>query len=212
MQEPQVVGRRVRGGRAGGDPLWWILLVTGSLWVIFALVVFQFDYTTVSALSILLGTVCMAAGLFEAVAAAGTHGWWRTIHIGLAVVFAAIGTAAYIHPENTFKALASIFAFYLLLRGIFDIVVALLARPARALVGRTHLRSGADPARLLGRRRLRAQGVPARRLGRRLGARARRRPARDRVPPAAARRASYLSVISDARSTASCRDETPSLR
>src|SRR6188472_3653460 len=87
-----------------GDPLWWILLVTGSLWVIFALVVFQFDYTTVSAVSILLGTVCLAAGLFEAVAAGATHGWWRAIHIGLAVVFAAIGGAAFIHPENTFNA------------------------------------------------------------------------------------------------------------
>src|SRR6476620_10247214 len=43
--------------------------------------------------------------------------------------FAAVAAAADIHPETTFKALASIFAFYLLLRGIFDIIVALLARP-----------------------------------------------------------------------------------
>ncbi len=114
----------------GGDPLWWVLLVTGSLWTIFALIVFQFDYTTVSALSILLGTVCVAAGLFEVVAAATAHGWWRAIHAVLAVVFVAIGIAAYAHPENTFKALAAIFAFYLLLRGIFDIIVALLVRPA----------------------------------------------------------------------------------
>lgn len=114
----------------GGDPLWWVPLLTGSLWVILALIVFQFDYTTVSALSILLGTVCLAAGLFEAMAATGAHGWWRTTHIVLAVVFAAIGIAAYAHPEDTFKALASIFAFYLFLRGIFDIVVALYARPA----------------------------------------------------------------------------------
>jgi uncharacterized membrane protein HdeD (DUF308 family) len=113
-----------------GDPLWWILLVTGSLWVIFALVVFQFDYTTVSALSILVGTVCVAAGLFEGVAAAATHGWRRALNVGLAVAFVAIGIAAFIHPENTFEALAAIFAFYLLLRGILDIVVALLARPA----------------------------------------------------------------------------------
>jgi uncharacterized membrane protein HdeD (DUF308 family) len=113
----------------GGDPLWWILLVTGSLWVLFALIVFRFDYTTVSAISILLGTVVLAAALFEAVAAAGTHGWWRVAHVGLAIAFAVIGTVAYIHPENTFEALASVFAFYLLLRGIFDVVVALLARP-----------------------------------------------------------------------------------
>jgi uncharacterized membrane protein HdeD (DUF308 family) len=112
-----------------GDPLWWILLVSGSLWALFALVVFQFDYTTVATLSVLLGTVCLAAALFEAMAAAGSHGWWRATHAGLAIAFAAIGTAAYVHPENTFKALASIFAFYLLFRGIFDIAVALLARP-----------------------------------------------------------------------------------
>jgi uncharacterized membrane protein HdeD (DUF308 family) len=113
-----------------GDPLWWVLLVTGSLWVVFALVVFQFDYTTVSALSILVGLVCVAAGLLEGVAAVGSHGWWRTIHIVLALAFVAIGIAAFAHPENTFKALASIFAFFLLIRGTFQIIVAFLVRPA----------------------------------------------------------------------------------
>jgi uncharacterized membrane protein HdeD (DUF308 family) len=37
---------------------------------------------------------------------------------------------AYVHPENTFKALASLFAFFLLIRGVLDITGALLARPA----------------------------------------------------------------------------------
>jgi uncharacterized membrane protein HdeD (DUF308 family) len=130
MQEDLVVSVDTSADpEENGDPLWWLLLVTGSLWVLFALVVFQFDYTTVAALSVLLGTVCLAAALFEAVAAAGSHGWWRATHVGLAIAFAAIGAAAYVHPENTFKALASIFAFYLLLRGTLDIVVALLARP-----------------------------------------------------------------------------------
>src|SRR5436309_4149056 len=98
----------------GGDPLWWILLVTGSLWILFALVVFNFDYTTVTALSVLLGAVCIAAALFEAFAVFATHGWWRIAHIVLAVAFTAIGAAAFAHPESTFKALASIFAFFLL--------------------------------------------------------------------------------------------------
>jgi uncharacterized membrane protein HdeD (DUF308 family) len=130
MQEPLVVGTAPDERDEGGDPLWWIPLVTGSIWVIFALIVFQFDYTTVSALSVLLGTVCIAAAVFQAFAAFGTHGWWRVANIVLALAFGAIGVAAYAHPENTFTALASIFAFYLLLRGIFDIVVALFARPA----------------------------------------------------------------------------------
>ena len=113
-----------------GDPLWWILLVSGSLWVVFALIVFQFDYTTVATLSILLGTVCIAAALFQAIAAFASQGWWRVANIVLAIAFGAIGVAAYAHPENTFNALASIFAFFLLLRGTWEIVVALLVRPA----------------------------------------------------------------------------------
>lgn len=113
-----------------GEPLWWVLLVTGSLWSIFGLVVFRFDYTSVAAMSVLLGTVCMAAALFEAFAATSSHGWWRVTHVGVAILFAAIGITAYIHPENTFKALASLFAFYLLARGVLDITAAILARPA----------------------------------------------------------------------------------
>jgi uncharacterized membrane protein HdeD (DUF308 family) len=127
VQEPLVVGGYPEEDR---NPLWWVPLLTGSLWVLFALLVFRFDYTSVTAVSILLGTVVMCGALFEAVAAAGAHGWWRAAHIGLAIAFGVIGTLAYIHPENTFNALASIFAFYLFLRGIFDIVAALFARPA----------------------------------------------------------------------------------
>jgi uncharacterized membrane protein HdeD (DUF308 family) len=131
LEEPLLVGTSTSADpEEAGDPLWWIPLATGSLWLLFALVVLQFDYTTVAALSILLGTVCMAAALFEAVAAAGTHGWWRITHVGLAIAFAVIGAVAYVHPENTFKALASLFAFYLLFRGTFDIIVAVLVRPA----------------------------------------------------------------------------------
>lgn len=113
-----------------GDQLWWVLLVTGSLWSIFGLIVFRFDYTTVTAMAVLLGTVCIAAALLEAFAAASSHGWWRVTHVGVAILFAAIGAVSYVHPENTFKALASLFAFFLLIRGVLDITAALLARPA----------------------------------------------------------------------------------
>jgi uncharacterized membrane protein HdeD (DUF308 family) len=82
----------------------------------------------VSAISILLGCVCLAGALFEVVAAFASHGWWRVLNIALAVVFAIIGVVAFVHPGNTFDALATIFAFYLLLRGIFDIVVAIVLR------------------------------------------------------------------------------------
>jgi uncharacterized membrane protein HdeD (DUF308 family) len=113
-----------------GTSLWWIPLITGSLWVIFALILFRFDYTTVSAISILVGCVCLVAAGFEGIAAFATHGWWRVLNIALAVVFTIIGVVAFVHPGDTFEALATVFAFYLLFRGIFDIVVAILVRGA----------------------------------------------------------------------------------
>ena len=62
----------------------------------------------------------ICAALFEAVAAVVAHGWWRVAHLVLALAFAVIGILAYAHPENTFKILASIFAFFLLIRGTFE--------------------------------------------------------------------------------------------
>jgi uncharacterized membrane protein HdeD (DUF308 family) len=130
MQQAHVAGTYTAESEESGDPLWWILLITGSLWCLFALIVFRFDYTTVAALAVLLGTVCIAAAAFEAIAAVSSRGWWRVAHLVLALAFAVIGILAYIHPENTFNALAAIFAFFLLIRGTFDIIVSLLVRPA----------------------------------------------------------------------------------
>jgi uncharacterized membrane protein HdeD (DUF308 family) len=127
MEHAHVAGP-YESAEQGGTSLWWIPLITGSLWIVFALIVFRFDYTTVSAISILLGCVCLAGALFQAVAAFATHGWWRVLNIGLAVLFAIIGVVAFVHPGNTFSALATIFAFYLLLRGTVDIVVAIVLR------------------------------------------------------------------------------------
>ena len=43
--------------------LWWILLITGSLWLVFALIVFQFDARSVNAIALLVGLVVSAPPL-----------------------------------------------------------------------------------------------------------------------------------------------------
>jgi uncharacterized membrane protein HdeD (DUF308 family) len=105
--------------------LWWIFIVTGSLWILFSLIMFQFDYTSVTAVSILFGAVCIAGALEELISIPASHGWWRAGRIALALLFLVIGVVAFVHPGNTFNALAAVFAFFLLLRGIFTIVAAL---------------------------------------------------------------------------------------
>ena len=108
--------------------LWWILLITGSLWLVFALIVFQFDARSVNAIALLVGLVCLGAAVAELPAAMQAHGGRRFAILLLAAAFAVIGVIALVHPQDSFSTLATIFAFYLLLRGIFDVVGAFLAR------------------------------------------------------------------------------------
>jgi len=107
---------------------WWVPLFTGVLWILFAVILFRFDYTSVQALSILLGCVCLAGAFFEVVDTFASHGWWRVCHLVLALLFAVIGIVAFTKPGGTVEALAAVFAFYILLRGVFDLISALVVR------------------------------------------------------------------------------------
>jgi len=110
-----------------GARLWWIFLITGLLWLLFSIIVFRFDWTTVNAISILFGVVMIAAAVAELLAAFLDHGWWRVAQLLLALAFGVIGIVAFIHPGNTFKALAAVISFYFILKGFFHVAVSLFA-------------------------------------------------------------------------------------
>jgi hypothetical protein len=60
---------------------WWVLLVTGLAWVSFSIIVFRFNFTTVSSISILFGFVVVAVAANEVMLAAFTYGARRAFHI-----------------------------------------------------------------------------------------------------------------------------------
>jgi len=108
--------------------LWWVFLVTGALWLVFSLLVFQFDETSVTAISVLVGVACLGAAAFELVEVPASYGIWRIGRVILAAAFAIIGVVALVNPSDSFDALAAIFAFFLLLRGLFEVGTAMLRR------------------------------------------------------------------------------------
>jgi uncharacterized membrane protein HdeD (DUF308 family) len=109
-------------------PPWWLLLITGIGWMLVALIVLRFDYTSVSAISILFGIVAIAAGVLEIGVLILARGWWKLLHGLLVVVFIAVGIVAFVHPGNTFRALAAVFSFFLIFAGAFDIIVSISVR------------------------------------------------------------------------------------
>jgi uncharacterized membrane protein HdeD (DUF308 family) len=109
-------------------PPWWLLLITGIGWMLVALIVLRFDYTSVSAISLLFGFVALAAGALEVAMIFLAVGWWKLLNAILAFVFIVAGVVAFVHPGDTFVSLAAVFSFVLIFAGSFDLIQAISAR------------------------------------------------------------------------------------
>jgi uncharacterized membrane protein HdeD (DUF308 family) len=109
-------------------PPWWLLLITGLGWSVVGLILLRFNYTSVHAISLLFGFVGIAAGVMEIFMVFMVRGWWKLLNGVLAIAFFVAGVTAFVHPGDTFLALAAIFSFFLLFAGTFDIIQSIAAR------------------------------------------------------------------------------------
>jgi uncharacterized membrane protein HdeD (DUF308 family) len=107
---------------------WWFFLVTGIGWLVFALLVFQWDFTTVYAVSILFGCVALAAGVNEFLSMSVSTTGWKIVRAILGVLFVLAGLWALVHPHNAFATIAALMGYFLLFKGIFDLTVAFMAK------------------------------------------------------------------------------------
>jgi uncharacterized membrane protein HdeD (DUF308 family) len=56
------------------------------------------------------------------------NAWWKLLHGFLAAIFIVAGIVAFIHPGDTFRALAAVFSFFLVFAGTFDIIESISVR------------------------------------------------------------------------------------
>jgi uncharacterized membrane protein HdeD (DUF308 family) len=108
---------------------WWVFLLSGIAWLVFSLLVFQWDYTTVYAISILFGVVALFAAGNEFVEITVSTSGWKVVHAILGVLFAIAGIWALVHPHAAFTTLAGLIGFFFLFKGIFDVTVAFTTKP-----------------------------------------------------------------------------------
>jgi len=102
---------------------WWLYLVAAAAWMIIAWVVLRFDLTSVRAIATLAGVVILIAAvdeLFNMVTATS----WKWLHGIMGVLFLITGIVALVHPGNTFVWLSAFIGWYLLFKGITDIILA----------------------------------------------------------------------------------------
>lgn len=103
---------------------WWLFLLGGIAWLVFALIIFRFDVTSAASVAILFGIVAIVAGVDEFMAIGVSTTGWKIVHGILGVIFVVVGIFAFIEPGTTFEALAAVIGFFFLFKGIFDIAVA----------------------------------------------------------------------------------------
>ena len=106
--------------------VWWVFLITGIAWLWVALIVLRLDATSVTAIAVLFGIVAIGLGITEFIAMAGSTTGWKIVRAVLGVLFIAAGIVAFFEPAGTFIALASLFAWVVLFKGIFDVTIALV--------------------------------------------------------------------------------------
>jgi uncharacterized membrane protein HdeD (DUF308 family) len=108
--------------------LWWLFLVTGIAWLVVSLIILRFDYTSVSAISVLFGIVAIFAGVTQFMRMGASSTGWKIFHAIFGIAFVVIGIVAFVHPGDTFQALAAVMSFFLVFAGALNIILAIATK------------------------------------------------------------------------------------
>jgi uncharacterized membrane protein HdeD (DUF308 family) len=108
--------------------LWWLFLLTGIAWIVVSWLILRWDYSTVASISYLFGFLAIAAAVNEFLMLGGSSAGWKVFHVLLGLLFLAAGVFALLNPFETFSALASLIGLFFIVKGLFDVVVAIATR------------------------------------------------------------------------------------
>jgi uncharacterized membrane protein HdeD (DUF308 family) len=111
---------------------WWLFLLTGVLWIIYAFAVLSASINTVWAIAVLFGIGFIVGGIFELMLAAIAESW-KWLHVLFGIISIGAGIVALVWPGQTFLILAAIIGWFLMLDGIMSIAVSIASREVNHL-------------------------------------------------------------------------------
>jgi uncharacterized membrane protein HdeD (DUF308 family) len=109
---------------------WWLFLVVGVLWILFGMFVLSYNVGSLLALAVFAGVTFLMTGITQVMTAGRVEGWRWLYLVGGALSVVA-GIMAFVWPGRTLLVLAGILAWFLVFKGIVDVVGALasIGRP-----------------------------------------------------------------------------------
>jgi uncharacterized membrane protein HdeD (DUF308 family) len=105
---------------------WWLFLILGVLWMLFGVFVLSYNVGSLLALAVFAGVTFVMTGITQ-VLAAGRVDSWKWLYLIGGVLSIIAGIMAFLWPGKTLLVLAGILAWFLVFKGIVDIVGALTA-------------------------------------------------------------------------------------
>jgi uncharacterized membrane protein HdeD (DUF308 family) len=119
--------REVPAARQEVARFWWLWLVIGIAWIVASLAILQFDAASIATVGVIVGIMFAVASVQQFVLAAVADRWqWLWAIFG--VLFGASAIVCFIHPENTFAALADILGFVFVCVGVWWTIRAFLLK------------------------------------------------------------------------------------
>ncbi|HXY92791.1 MAG TPA: DUF308 domain-containing protein [Acidimicrobiia bacterium] len=104
---------------------WWLFLVSGILWLLLGFVVLSLRPVSISVCVILIAVAFWLGAMTLFALAMVTSGGWRVLTIVAGILAIAAGVAAIVWPGPTIVVISIFVAWYLLIRGIFDVAISL---------------------------------------------------------------------------------------
>ena len=104
---------------------WWLFLVVGVLWILFGMFVLSYNVGSLLALAVFAGVTFIFTGINQILASGRVEAWrWLFLVGGVLSIIA--GIVAFVWPGRTLVVISVVLAWFLVFKGIVDIVGALV--------------------------------------------------------------------------------------
>lgn len=104
---------------------WWLFMIVGILWLLLGFFVLSLRPGSITAVAILISIAFWLGAFAQFAVAIVLQGGWRVFAIVCGVLALGAGIATIVWPGPTLVVLSVFVAWYLLIRGIFEVVIAL---------------------------------------------------------------------------------------
>jgi uncharacterized membrane protein HdeD (DUF308 family) len=120
----QVVGPGSRDALRGVASSWWLFLILGVLWILFGMFVLSYNVGSLLALALFAGVTFLMTGVNQLLSFGRVEGGWRWLYLVGGALSVVAGIVAFVWPGRTLLVISVVLAWFLVFKGIVDIVAA----------------------------------------------------------------------------------------